>query len=191
MIKQKIKKLKHSLKIYTRKTLNLSDEKRWSAIDSLSENWDSRTKLLAGFVTPDTRVIEFGAARLMLKNYLPEGVHYTPSDLVDRGEGTIVCDLNKRPLPEFGHYDYCVFSGVLEYVNNLPKLIRELTQYMDTFIFSYAISNHEKFSDRAIHGWVNNYSENEIISIFEKQGYELKHKSKWSKQGIYVLKKKP
>ena len=144
---------------------------------------------MADFIVPDSNIIEFGAGRMVLKDYLPENCTYTPSDIVDRGNSTIICDLNKIPLPFFDHYDYCVFSGVLEYVNNVPKLINHLSTSMNTFIISYAVVKEGNILNRGIHGCVNNYSDDDIILIFEENNYSLTNKSKWLLQEIYIFKK--
>ena len=94
-----------------RKLLKHSDYERWETTKNLSEDWDSRTKQIAELVDPRTSVIEFGAGRLVLKSYLPDTCSYTPSDIVDRGENTIVCDLNKTPLPDFEKYDFAVLAA--------------------------------------------------------------------------------
>ncbi len=62
-----------------------SDYKRWSSSESLEMWWDERTRVIAGLVRPDSRVIEFGAGRRQLEKFLPASCRYTPSDLVDRG----------------------------------------------------------------------------------------------------------
>ena len=81
-----------------------------------------------------SRVIEFGAARRALEKYLDPSCVYTASDLVDRGLGTIVCDLNERPLPDLGAdaYDVAVLMGVLEYVRDMPSVIDWLAQHFSS-----------------------------------------------------------
>ena len=51
--------------------------------------------------------------------------HSMPSDMVDRGPGTIICDLNIRPLPDLGSgtYDVAVLLGVLEYLRDVPSFL--------------------------------------------------------------------
>ncbi len=170
-----------------RKALGRSDIKRWRATSALYEDWDSRTEMMSTFISENTKIIEFGAGRLVLKDFIPESCEYTPSDIVDRGQGTIVLDLNKSPLPVFQNYDYAVFSGVLEYVNNVPELISHLSEYIDTFVLSYAVSDNYP-TNRGIHGWVNSYSEEEIIAILEQNNYALSDKTIWRKQVIFVFR---
>ena len=89
-------------------------------------------------IRPGSSVLEFGAGRMVLKQSLPEGCRDTPSDIVDRGPRTIVCDLNARTLPDFPHHDVAVFSGVLEYVHDVPRVVALLARTVDTVVASYA-----------------------------------------------------
>lgn len=66
-------------------TTNISDLTRWENIENLHEEWDSRTIMIARLIPPNSRVLEFGAARLVLRDHLPINCSYQPSDIVDRG----------------------------------------------------------------------------------------------------------
>lgn len=166
--------------------MNKSDKTRWSKIKNFDEAWDERTIQMASYISPDSRVLEFGAGRLILKDHLPKGCTYTPSDIVDRGHGTIVCDLNKRPFPEFDKFDYIVFSGVVEYINDLDEVIDYLVKVSPKIIVSYA--TREAFPKyRGIHGWVNEYSKEEFIKLFNRHGYELIKSAAWKKQDIFMF----
>src|SRR5690348_9570014 len=68
-----------------------ADHARWSSPGGLEEWWVERTGILAQLLPAGSRVIEFGAGRRQLEKLLPNGCTYIPSDLVDRGPGTIVC----------------------------------------------------------------------------------------------------
>src|SRR5438105_2510155 len=106
---------------------------------SLSPTWDTRTEMLAGLIKPGA--LEFGAGRMVLKNFLPANCVYTPSDLVDRKNGTWVCDLNSPELPAFPSHDVAVFSGVLEYLNDLPMLAAHLSVFVQEVVASYAVTD--------------------------------------------------
>ena len=171
-----------SFKTFVRST----DQPRWSDIGELSTEWDARTKIIAEMIDPKAEIIEFGAGRLSLKKYLPAGCKYTPSDIVDRGENTIVCNLNKRKLPQFESYDVAVFSGVLEYIYNAPRLLKHLSRNINTFVLSYApIECGGKKYQRIKCGWVNHYTSNEIISILKTLGFTCTRSVQWHKQIIY------
>ncbi|MFD1163098.1 methyltransferase domain-containing protein [Hwangdonia seohaensis] len=168
---------------------NKSDVDRWKQKKWLFDDWNERTKIMAQWIKPNSTVLEFGAAKMALKQFLPKGVVYTPSDIVDRGEGTLVCDLN-REMPDFKPQDVIFFSGVLEYIYDVPKLIENLSSKTNRFIISYGtfdVFNSEKH--RKINGWVNTFTNDEILSIFKKNNFELIETETWRKQTIYVFDK--
>ena len=169
-----------------RKMMGGSDFKRWGRRDALFEGWDGRTERIASLVVPGASIIEFGAGRMVIRDYLPESCKdkYTPSDIVDRGPGTLVCDLNADLPPDFGRHDVAIFSGVLEYVNDVSALISCLYQHTDQIIASYAVTESNKRSRRA-RGWVNDFSSQEFVKIFENVGYICSHNEMWRSQIIY------
>ncbi len=181
--------LKRAIHTSLRKAAGKSDYKRWGNDKELSQGWDLRTKQIAHLIESGASVIEFGAGMLALKAHLPENCSYTPSDLIDRGEGTIVCDLNSDTLPEFQSYDVAVFSGVLEYVNEVPKLISHLSDRVNVILASYAVTDTNK-RDRRAQGWVNDYSSEELIQIFQDAGFHCEYTEQWESQMIFKCKKR-
>ena len=147
-----------------------------------------RTKQIYGLIEPGSSVIEFGAGRLVLKAFLPKGCDYTPTDLVDRGEGTIVCDLNGTSLPEPRPYDVAVFSGVLEYVVDVPRLISHLSKSVEVIIASYVVAQSNRVSRRA-HGWVIDYTSAQFVEVFENARFCCDHSEEWTSQVIYKFRK--
>lgn len=129
-------------------------------------------------------VIEFGAGKMILKDNLPSGCTYTPSDIVDRGDSTLVCDLNGAELPDLPPHDIAIFSGVLEYINDVPRLIAHLAPKVHTIIASYAIVETNQRNRRA-KGWVNDYDAKQFIAIFVTCGYTLEVSEAWHSQMIF------
>jgi len=174
-----------------------SDYKRWSDPRSFHADWEPRTKKVAALIPKDSRVIEFGAANRHLERYLDPSCSYVPSDMVDRGPGTIVCDLNERPLPDLGAnvYDVAVFIGVLEYLRDLPSVLDWLTTYVNVCVLAYAPAQTNGHSVRVIletaarlrHGWMNNYREEDIRSLFRERGFELVRDEDWERQRLFVF----
>jgi len=163
-----------------------SDTCRWGDSRSLSPDWDSRTEQIARLIPPGATVLEFGAGRMALKNYLPEGCKYTPSDLVDRGCGTIVCDLNARELPSFPPHDVAVFSGVLDYINDLEVLIYHISNFFNIIVASYPVLEQVPGRvARRSHGWVNDYTSGEFEGIFLRSGFRCDRVETWRRSQIY------
>ena len=187
-IKNELSALKRGIKTSLRKATGGSNYSKWGNKASLSQSWDSRTQQIAALIKPGASVIEFGAGRLILKTFLPENCSYTPSDFVYRGGGTIVCDLNSKTLPQFQQYDVAVFSGVLEYVNDVPRLILCLSSCVNVIIASYALME-KNVRNRRRQGWVNDYNSAQFIEIFENAGFHCDHTEEWKSQVIYRFTK--
>ena len=184
IIRHPVKFLKANISIPTDK----SDICRWVNIENLHKEWDSRTIMMARMIPPNSSILEFGAARLVLREYLPPNCTYQPSDIVDRGENTIVCDLNYEFPKLSHHYTHVVFSGVLEYIFDIDKVLKELKTHSDTVIASYATT--DKISDyvtRRQSGWINHFNNDQIVSIFSKNGYCLKSSHSWNLHTIYIF----
>jgi Methyltransferase domain len=178
-----------------------TDRRRWADPSNLYVSWESRNKQLAALVPNDSRVIEFGAGKRILERYLDPSCTYTPSDVIDRGPGTIVCDLNERPLPDLGPnaYDVAVFSGVLEYVRDVGSVLDWLTKCVTVCVLSYAPAKAKSSSPRGLletigrlrHGWMNSYREEELRSLFCERGFELLQKQDWEEQRLFVFSRRP
>ena len=168
------------------KRLGRSDLSRWRNPSNLSEYWDSRNRLIASLVPRGAAVIEFGAGRMVLRSFLPEGCKYTPSDVVDRGPGTLVIDLNERELPAIPPHEVAVFSGVLEYVHDVPRLLLHLSQVVDCVIASYAVADlHPRKMGRRALGWVNDFTTQEFEDVFASAGFRPDRDSLWGAQRVY------
>jgi hypothetical protein len=181
-----------------RKRLGRPDYTRWTSPNGLEEWWDERTALIAKFVPAGAKVIEFGAGRRQLEKLLPAGCTYTPSDLVDRGPGTIVCDLNQRPLPALVHVapEVGVFGGVLEYVRDVPGVIRWLADAgVKTCVASFdpvpsglgLVDRYREWVRRYGNGYMNGLTEDGLLRIFEEAGFVCTERQTWARQVLLRL----
>ena len=178
-----------------------TDRTRWADPRNIYASWESRNKELAALVPSNSRVIEFGAGKRILERYLDPSCSYVPSDIIDRGPGTIVFDLNQRPLPDLGPdaYDVAVFSGVLEYVREVPAVLDWLTKYVTVCVLTYAPAKARGHSPRGLletigrlrHGWMNNYREEELRSLFYERDFELVQGKDWEDQRLFVFSRRP
>jgi glycosyltransferase involved in cell wall biosynthesis len=191
-----------TVKTLRSKFLGTPDIQRWKDLGNFEAEWEERTKLIASLIPQGSRIIEFGAGRRKLEAYLDPSCTYFPSDLVDRGPKTIICDLNARPLPDLTPWnaDVAVFGGVLEYVSDLSSVLSWLSRFTSVCIVSYECAHsrprtfqraQESFW-RLRMGWVNTYSEKELEEIFKKAGFLSSKKVTWStKEGderIFVFR---
>ncbi|MCV7217268.1 class I SAM-dependent methyltransferase [Mycobacterium crocinum] len=167
-----------------------TDYKRWADTRNLYSEWEPRTQRAAELIPAGSRVIEFGAGTRTLEKHLDPSCTYTPSDLVDRGPGTLVCDLNERPLPNLGKdtYDVAVIMGVLEYLKDVPSVLDWLSAFVPRVVVSYGCpDSNDQFRrtklgsvDRISRGWLNSYLEEDIRTLFRDRGYASLHEENWA-----------
>jgi hypothetical protein len=182
------------IKSIQKNTIKLKNEKqsdinRWKNSNELFEDWNQRTSILGNYITPGSKVIEFGSGNMSLKKMLPENCIYTPSDIVKRTEETIVCDLNEPISFDLSFYNTAVFSGVFEYVYDIDTVFKQLEKHVPHIILSYACSdicNH----NRLINGWLSEFTEKQLLDIFAKYSYDVIDKQEWRQQTIFNLNKK-
>ncbi|MBU8810540.1 class I SAM-dependent methyltransferase [Mycolicibacterium goodii] len=178
-----------------------TDYRRWAEPRNIYASWESRTERAAQLIPDGSRVIEFGAAKRVLERHLDPSCTYVPSDIVDRGPGTIVADLNERPLPnvEPDSYDVAVFMGVLEYIHDLPELVDWLAERFATCVASYACAPAKPHTLRAArekvvrlqHGWMNSYTDEGLRSLFTDRGFTCHHEESWENQRLFVFSQLP
>lgn len=176
-----------------------TDHRRWADSRNLDESWRSRTRRAAELIPDHSRVIEFGAGNRLLEQHLTPGCRYQPSDLVDRGPGTLVCDLNQRPLPDLASYDVAVALGVLEYLHDIPSVLDWLGRRAGLCIVSYACATprrnalHRRYDAalRLSYGWINTFTEDELLSLFDEHGFHCTHAESWKTQRIFVFTRQP
>jgi hypothetical protein len=177
--------------------LNRSDYRRWSNLENYESWWDARTEKLARLVPPGSRVIEFGAGRRQLEKLLHPGCAYLPSDLVDRGPNTLVCDLNARPLPDLSGLgvNAAVFGGVLEYIKDVESLTAWLASHVAHCVVSYDCDSQatgladrlRRRLDRSYFGYMNSYREEELVGFFERAGFQCVQRESWTSQRLFVF----
>ena len=182
-------------------TLNQeTDHRRWADPRSFHASWEPRTKKAAAFVPNHSRVIEFGAGNRILEWYLDPSCTYVPSDIVDRGPGTIVCDLNRRPLPNLGErvYDVAVLLGVLEYLRDVPSVLDWLAKLVPVCVLSYPCAQANGHSLRGMletvkrlnNGWMSNYREEELQSLFRERGFVPLRDDSWKNQRLFFFSRR-
>jgi hypothetical protein len=177
-----------------------SDYDRWADTKNLEAWWESRTQKLAAMVPKKTRVIEFGAGTRPLERCLDPSCTYVASDLVERGPGTFVCDLNQRPLPDLSSLgpDVAVFAGVLEYVRDVPSVVAWLSGHVRYCVASYAVARPTGLvralaagTRRTYYGYMNSYSETELVSLFHRGGFACLRTDSWNDQRLFLFATQP
>jgi Methyltransferase domain len=178
-----------------------TDQKRWANPRNIHSSWEPRSKIAAALVPNNSRVIEFGAGNRVLERYLDPSCTYVASDLVDRGPGTIICDLNQRPLPDLGKdvYDVAVLLGVVEYLRDVPAVLDWLAELVPVCVLGFKPAKSNGHSPRAMletvlrrkAGWINNYREEDVRSFYRERGFELLRDENWENQRLFVFSRHP
>ncbi len=167
-----------------------SEAARWAQPESHRERWGLRGIELARLVKPGERVFEFGAGRSQVAAALPSGCDYVGSDATPLSPEVMVFDLNAPSLAPIEDFDVALFSGVLEYVHDLPRLLEYLSRYFCSVIASYAPRLTESESEieaRRYSGWFNDYSKAELEGLFAQAGFAIASSGEWKAQLLYRL----
>ena len=167
-----------------------SDLSRWADALNFASDWDERSRLIAGLVPAGSRVLDIGAGRQQLRGFLDPRSTYFGSDLVARSSDAemLVIDLNARPLPTLRQFrfDVAMLAGVIEYVSHVDSLIDWLHENFPCCVVSYGCAEKlrgvhrlRQSWERASCGWVNSFTEEELISGFISAGFRLHVTGDW------------
>jgi hypothetical protein len=150
-----------------------SDAGRWAQMDSLATQWDARAAMAARYIPAGQRVLDIGAGAMALGAQLGPGCSYFPADIVSRGPGCQVVDLNKGEFPA-GQYDWVTFLGVLEYVHEpIPALARARCVAPNAIV-TYCTMNNGDVQVRRGMGWVNEYSRPQFEGLLATAGWTVR-----------------
>jgi hypothetical protein len=176
-----------------------SDVARWSASENLEQWWEERTIRISRLIPRNVTVLEFGAGRRALERHLDPSCRYIPSDLVDRGPGTVICDLNRRPLPDLHSLgaQCAVFAGVFEYLTDVDAVAQWLGGLVLYCVVSYEPYRRPRRWGRRIRqklrrvhfGYMNHHTDREFMAMFARAGFVCVMRTTWCRQRIYLLVK--
>lgn len=127
---------------------------------------------MAAYVPAGKSILDLGCGKMWLKRYL-QGNPYYPVDYRERGDGTIICDFNKKQFPR-KHADVAFVSGVMEYVKDAEWFVARIAKNCNQCVISYCL--REDYPDirfRRRQAWVNDYSYDEIVHMFSHAGFRL------------------
>lgn len=169
---------------------NKTNTSRWEFADSYRENWKQRAvKLMDLFKKNEFdegsqyQVVEYGCGVYAPFNTLfngKNGFEVSKYDIKAWDEQTSVIDLNSANvlLPTT---NISVFSGVLEYLNDVPSILSKAINASDYLLVSYAFLpsalflDEEKFlnaiNSRVVSkGWRNHFTNKDLVEIISTIG---------------------
>lgn len=162
---------------------------RWKIADSYSENWKQRAvKLMDLFKTHEFdegsqyQVVEYGCGAHAPFNTLfngKNGFEVSKFDIKAWDEQTSLIDLN-IPNVLLPTTNISVFSGVLEYLNDIPSILHKAINVSDYLLFSYAffpsalVLDDRKYLNeiktRVSNGWRNHFTNKDLVEIISTIG---------------------
>ncbi|MCU1232528.1 MAG: glycosyl transferase family 9 [Candidatus Solibacter sp.] len=105
--------------------------------DALDGVWDLRAREAADFIPSGAVVLDLNCGQMAVERYLPPACTYIPCDGVRRDERTLVCDLNRQPIPHAPGATHIVALGVLDSVSDWRGFLRQLRALALPAIVSY------------------------------------------------------
>jgi hypothetical protein len=136
---------------------------------------DTRAELAAQFIPAGSRVLDLSFGGSALQNLLPTGCSYQGCDRVDRGSGSIVCDLNAGDFPTqaAANSDIIVLLGALEQIADVESFFTHLRFCKQDIILSYCPPDLSGERDRAALGFVNHLSFYDLALLFDRYGFRI------------------
>lgn len=150
--------------------LKQTDTERWSHPDNLDRSWERLPLAAAPLIPPGARVLDLGAGHEALERHLPADVVYVPADVVARTPRTVVVDVNAGEFPE-GTYDVVVMLGLLEYVHDVPALLRRAAGAASTLVASYCTVTRWDRERRLEKGWFNDLALSDLLDTLKATGW--------------------
>jgi hypothetical protein len=167
------------------------DPHLWSSLSEFRPSWSERIERMARFIDRPGKVADFGCGPMWLERCLRSGNTYVPLDCMRRDERTIVVDLNTDPIPELDA-QIAFMSGVLEYIQDLPAIVRQLeNQDFSRLIISY--NTLEEVPDllaRRKLNWVSHLYLAEVVQLFTAT-FALVESDSYTTNTILVFDRQP
>jgi len=182
---------------------------RWLRRNSYDPKWSERSKLLLDlFVSAELedhksyRISEFGCgANAPFHSICRNDARFTVDkfDITSWDEMTRVCDLNNRDFA-FSESDIGAFSGVLEYLNDVPDVLSRAIKAHQYLLVSYAFlpvsakSSDSRYIEgvrrRSVqHGWRNHYSTEDMTRILSEIGV-ISNVGMWDRsQSLFLIRR--
>lgn len=148
-----------------------SDLARWADAGELASQWADRSKLAAALVgTGPRRLLDVGAGDMALRGFLPQDCDYVAADIVSRGPGCLVADLNRGQFPA-GTYDCVTFLGVLEYLHDPGWALAMAARAAPLAVVSYCADTSGDRAYRRGLGWVNDFTKAAFEAVLGGAGW--------------------
>lgn len=158
----------------------VSQQRRFNCHDQDNPTWRERAELCAELVGqlkfPASQVValaDIGCGDQKLREaLLQKGIkcHYQGYDLFPQSLDVIQFDLQSDVLPRT--YDVVVLLGVIEYLEQLARVLAALATQTSCLVFSHVIRRDDYYTQARLTelGWLNHFTAAEIGQLVEDQG---------------------
>jgi hypothetical protein len=144
-------------------------KRRWERVAVAgTPPWDWRNEKIASFIPSGSSVIDIGSGAQTLRRHLAPGCHYQPCDLIQSTPDVLVCNFNEGQFPSPDrNFTHVVCSGVLEYVRDHRRFLKEISALGETLLLSYNVRlpGITRFQ-RMANNWTNHFSRIELERAF-------------------------
>lgn len=130
--------------------------------ENISENWYEKQSQIARLrarcaaslidVRSTDSVIDLGAGKCLLKDYLPESIKYIPVDYISENNDAIICNFNKYQFPPISVDCICLL-GVSRLVDDLEWFVEMISNHLKPG--GYLIISLIEFSEARCAGLFN------------------------------------
>ncbi|MEO8631171.1 MAG: FkbM family methyltransferase [Betaproteobacteria bacterium] len=149
-----------------------SDGARWAHPEELKSGADARALVAARYVPSGSRVLDLGAGAMALKRHIASDCSYIPADLIARSTDCLVLDLNQGQFPR-GQFDVVALLEVLEYIHDVPALLRYARTAATRLVCSYNPQRDQAVDRRRQQGWFNDHTSVALTELLRQCGWKI------------------
>lgn len=161
------------------RTSSASQRDRWSRVDSFLHDWGARAAIAAAFIPPGSSVIDLGCGQMQLRGHLPDGCSYHAADMRKWTDEVHEINLDAGLFPP-GSYDCAALLGVMEYLHRPDLVLHWARERCGQLVMSYVHPGPSATQEqRAKNGWVNNFSETQLVSLLGSAGWCIDAQQVW------------
>lgn len=148
----------------------------WTENNELYSFWDSRTKQMSQYISPDiTSVVDLGCGNSFLKKLLSPNIQYIGCDYLKRTSDTYIYNFNNHEFPGTDT-DLFFVSGCLEYLNDPDWFLNQLSKAGKMILISYlSLECMPNIRRRRELGYQNHFSSLQLIHALEKNAFSLQN----------------
>jgi hypothetical protein len=126
---------------------------------------------IARSLRPDVRALDLCYGAPSLSGMLPKGATLIRADAVARGAEERIALLHRGELPSTAGANLALLVGMLEHVEELPALLRNLRATGLPAIASYHAIDDTADLDRAGLGWTSHFGRDALMAEFATAGF--------------------